>query len=85
LIFLPHLKRAEEGIAARIRNLSTSPANYPNIDFEKAVVWCQERTGKELAPSQREALKQALSSRVLILTGELPNLRNTDRWAARLP
>ena len=69
LIFLPSLKRAEEGIAARIRNLCASPAQYPSIDFEKAVAWCQEKTGKDLAPSQREALKQALASRALILTG----------------
>jgi exodeoxyribonuclease V alpha subunit len=69
LVFLPSLKRAEEGIAARIQNLCASPAQYPPIDFEKAVAWCQEKTAKDLAPSQREALKQALSSRALILTG----------------
>ena len=33
------------------------------------MAWCQQKTGKELAPSQREALKQALTSRVLIITG----------------
>ena len=65
LIFLPHLKRAEEIIAARIRSLSGSPSAFPAIDFEKAVVWCQQKTGKELAPSQREALKLALTSRAL--------------------
>lgn len=69
LIFLPHQKRAEEGIAARIKKLSTAPSHYPLIDFEKAVTWCEQRTGKQLAPSQREALQQALTSRVLILTG----------------
>ena len=69
LIFLPALKRAEEGIARRIRKLCAQPPVYPPIDFEKAVAWCQERTGKELAPSQRAALQQALTSRVLIITG----------------
>ena len=69
LIFLPALKRAEEGIANRIRYLCKSPPQYPAIDFEKAVEWCQQKTGKELAPSQREALKQALTARVLIITG----------------
>ena len=69
LIFLPPLKRAEEGIAGRIKNLCASAPNFPPIDFEKAVVWCQTRTGKELAPSQRKALAQALTSRALILTG----------------
>jgi len=69
LIFLPHLKRAEEIIAGRIRSLSGSPSAFPAIDFEKAVVWCQQKTGKELAPSQCDALKLALSSRALVLTG----------------
>ena len=69
LIFLPHLKRAEEIIAGRIRSLSGSPSAFPSIDFEKAVVWCQEKTGKELAHSQRDALKLALSSRTLVITG----------------
>ena len=69
LIFLPHLKRAEEIIAGRIRSLAGSPSAFPAIDFEKAVVWCQQKTGKVLAPSQRDALKLALSSRVLVITG----------------
>jgi exodeoxyribonuclease V alpha subunit len=69
LAFLPALKRAEENIAQRIRQLCASPAGYPQIELEKAVAWCQQKTGKELAPSQREALKQALTRRVLIITG----------------
>ena len=69
LVFLPALKRAEKNIAGRIRNLAAQPPNYPAVDFDKAVAWCQEKTGKELAPSQREALKQALTNRVLVITG----------------
>ncbi len=69
LVFLPSLKRAEETIALRIRQLCASPAGYPPIELEKAVAWCQQKTGKELAPSQREALKQALTRRALIITG----------------
>jgi exodeoxyribonuclease V alpha subunit len=69
LVLLPTLQRAEEGIATRIKRLANSAASYPPIDFEKAVAWCQTKTGKELAPSQREALKQALNSRVLVITG----------------
>ncbi len=69
LIFLPHLKRAEEIIAARIRNLAGFSSAFPMIDFEKAVIWCQQKTGKELAPTQREALKLALSNRALVITG----------------
>jgi exodeoxyribonuclease V alpha subunit len=70
LIFLPHLRRAEEGIALRIKRLATAGATaYPHIDFEKAVVWCEGRTGKKLALSQREALKRVLGNRVIVITG----------------
>ena len=69
LVFLPHLRKAEEGIAARIRRLAGGQPLYPPIDFEKAVRWCQDRTGKTLAPSQREALKTVLVKRVVVITG----------------
>jgi hypothetical protein len=29
---------------------------HPEIEFERAVAWCEKKTGKMLAPSQREAL-----------------------------
>src|SRR5207237_8246121 len=69
LIFLPHLRRAEEGIATRIKSLAEAEPIFPPIDFEKAVAWCEQRTGKTLAPSQREALKTVLANRVVIITG----------------
>ena len=69
LVFLPHLRKAEDGIAAKVRRLVNGSAVYPKIEFEKAVVWCEEKTGKILAPSQREALKTVLTSRVAIITG----------------
>ena len=69
LIYLPTVQRAEEGIAARIRALAKRQASYPAIDFEKAVVWCEKKTGKQFAPTQRDALKQALTSRSMIITG----------------
>jgi exodeoxyribonuclease V alpha subunit len=69
LIFLPHLRKAEEGIATRIKRLAEGQPLYPPIEFEKAVTWCEKRTGKTLAPSQREALKTVLTNRVVVITG----------------
>jgi ATP-dependent exoDNAse (exonuclease V) alpha subunit len=48
---------------------AAAPPNFPAIDLEKAGAWCQSKTGKDLAPSQQAALRQALASRALILTG----------------
>jgi exodeoxyribonuclease V alpha subunit len=69
LIFLPHLRKAEDGIATKVKRLATAGVTYPKIDFEKAVAWCEKKTGKTLAPSQRDALKTVLTSRVVIITG----------------
>ena len=69
LAYLPHLRQAELDIAARIARLAAAPPTYPPINIDKAVAWRQRRSGKVLAPSQEAALRVALSSRVLILTG----------------
>jgi len=69
LAFLPALKRAEETIAQRLLELSARPASFPPVDFDKAVAWCCEQTRKTLAPSQQAALRQALTARMLVLTG----------------
>jgi exodeoxyribonuclease V alpha subunit len=69
LIFLPHLRKAEEGIAAKVKLLAGMASFYPQIDFDKAVAWCEKRTGKTLAPSQREALKTVHGNRVVVITG----------------
>src|SRR6201993_2124762 len=69
LIFLPHLRRAEDGIATKINRLATASVAYPRIDFEKAIAWCEQRTGKTLAPSKDEALKSVLARGVAIITG----------------
>jgi exodeoxyribonuclease V alpha subunit len=69
LIFMPHLRKAEEGIASKVKRQAAAAPVYPKIEFEKAVAWCEQRTGKTLAPSQREALKTVLTSRAAIITG----------------
>jgi exodeoxyribonuclease V alpha subunit len=69
LIFLPHLVRAEKDIAQRIGRLVAANPRYPSIDFEKAVAWCEQSTGKQLAPSQREAVREILRNRIAIVTG----------------
>lgn len=69
LLFLPALRDAEVTIAAILQRLGKAPPAHPPIDFPKALLWCQQRTGKELAPSQQAALETALKSRALVITG----------------
>ncbi len=69
LIFLPNLKKAEEGIATLLTGLLCTRPNYPRINAPTAIDWCEKRSGRELAPSQRAALTQALISSALVITG----------------
>lgn len=68
-VFLPSLRRAEMIIAERVSAMIRQPSSYPAIDFERAVAWCEEKTGKKLAPSQRDALALCLRSRLVVVTG----------------
>lgn len=69
LVFLPALRAAEITIAETLLRLAAMPPKYPDIDFEKALAWVQERTGKILSPSQRDALRKILGSRAVVVTG----------------
>jgi len=69
LIYLPPLQRAEIALARWMRERADLPPTLPPIDAEKAIAWCEKRTGKTLAPQQREALARILHSRVAIITG----------------
>jgi len=68
-VFLPHLRHAEDAIAASIRNLQAGRPPWPAIDAEKAIDWVEARLGVTLAPGQRDAVVKAMSSKTLIVTG----------------
>ena len=69
MIFMPLLRDAEERIARQLRRLSAAKEPEPPIDVEKAIPWVEEKTGRKLSPSQHEALKIALRSRSVVITG----------------
>lgn len=69
MIYLPSLLGAEQCIAARLRERLQKPASHPSFDIEKAIEWCEQKTGKQLADSQLRAVREALQQRVLIITG----------------
>jgi exodeoxyribonuclease V alpha subunit len=56
-------------VAQRVARLSGLGSVLPEVDFERAVAWCEKRTQKQLAESQREALRQVLGSRLAVITG----------------
>src|SRR6202048_4026104 len=68
-IFLAGLYRAEQVIAERILRLAKGTPPWPYIDPEKALPWIEQKTGLWLAESQVAAIRLALLSKVLVITG----------------
>ena len=59
--------RADDRRAAALSRLRRPP--WPAIDADKAIPWVERKTGLPLAESQRQALRLALASKVLVITG----------------
>jgi len=68
-LFLTGLYLAERGIAEQLARIKAAPLPWSDIDADRALPWIEERTGLTLAPSQAEAIRLALTSKVLVITG----------------
>jgi len=69
LIQLPVNDRAEQKIAATLARLTKVGSGLPPIKTDAAVEWAQQKAGFEFAELQRAGLKNALVSKISILTG----------------
>jgi exodeoxyribonuclease V alpha subunit len=69
LVFLAGLHAAERAIAGTLLALAGGRPPWPAIDADKAIPWVEAKLGVTLADRQREALRQAVSSKVLVITG----------------
>src|SRR4051794_19444816 len=68
-VFLAGLYRAEREIAEKLIALAAGRPPWPLIDADKAIPWVEKRTKLALAESQIEAVRVALASKVLVITG----------------
>lgn len=69
IVYLKPLFLAESGVAEMLRKLREGGNTLPPIDVEKAIAWAEEREQITLAPLQREAVRKALQSKVMVITG----------------
>jgi exodeoxyribonuclease V alpha subunit len=69
LVFLPLLKDAEERIARQLKRLAAAGTPEPPIDVEKAIPWVEGKTGRKLSLSQHQALRIALGTNAVVITG----------------
>ncbi|MGW7515983.1 SF1B family DNA helicase RecD2 [Streptomyces sp. NPDC054796] len=72
-VYLVPFHRAELSLSGQLlRLLRTEEDRLPafgDVDWEAALGWLATRTGAELAPEQREAVRLALTEKVAVLTG----------------
>ncbi|GAA2336928.1 ATP-dependent RecD-like DNA helicase [Streptomyces kunmingensis] len=72
-IYLVPFHRAELSLSAQLsRLLRTDKDRMPafrDVAWDKALTWLAGRTGADLAPEQKEAVKLALTRKVAVLTG----------------
>ena len=68
-VFLAGLYQAERVIADRLVRLLNGKLPWPRIDQDKALPWVEKRIGLQLAESQKTAIRLALVSKVLVITG----------------
>jgi exodeoxyribonuclease V alpha subunit len=68
-VFLARLYKAEREIAEKLEALAIGSPPWPVIDAGKAIPWVEQRTKLVLADSQKEAVRVALVSKVLVITG----------------
>jgi exodeoxyribonuclease V alpha subunit len=68
-VFLAGLHRAERTIAERLTRLANGALPWPWIDADKALPWVEKRIGFALAESQVAAIRLALASKALVMTG----------------
>lgn len=65
----PKLAGAEKRIAEALHRINDTASTIPVIKLDAAIAWAQDKAGFQFADQQAAALKQALSSKVAIITG----------------
>ncbi|MBL8797528.1 MAG: ATP-dependent RecD-like DNA helicase [Planctomycetia bacterium] len=68
-LYLKPLFLAELGVARGLAQLRAGEHPLPAVQVEAALNWIEQRMGLELASSQRDAIRQATTSKVLVITG----------------
>ena len=68
-IFLTGLYLAERSIAEQLIRIRAGALPWAEIDADKALPWIEQKTGLTLANSQAEAIRLALHSKIIVITG----------------
>jgi exodeoxyribonuclease V alpha subunit len=68
-VYLAQFHRSESGIADHFALLLFAKKKTRKIDADKAIQWVQGKINLKLAPKQIEAVKRAISDKIMVITG----------------
>ena len=68
-VYLTRHHTAETGIARHLFRIISSPKKIRRMDPHRAVAWVQKKIDLRLAPGQVDAVRSAVSDKVLVITG----------------
>lgn len=68
-IFLATLYQAEVSVAQHLQRIQNGKVPWGYLDSDKAIPWVEKITGLHLSASQQDAIKTALVSKLMIITG----------------
>jgi exodeoxyribonuclease V alpha subunit len=68
-VYLAKFHLCEVGIAARLQDLIRFPKKLKAFDREKALQWVQGELKIQLAENQKQAVKEAIEKKVMVVTG----------------
>ena len=68
-VYLAKFHVCEVGVAARLQELMRVPKKLKAFDREKALEWVQGELKIQLAKNQKQAVKEAIEKKVMVVTG----------------
>lgn len=69
LLQSPRMQKHEQAITQHLGRVARGASKLPSIDYDRALVWAQERSKLSLTEEQGFAVREALKAKVFILTG----------------
>ncbi len=67
--FLPAMYGAETGCATHLKRLLRAPLEQVSINIDNALRWVEKRVGLTLSPEQRDAIREGVHAKIMVITG----------------
>lgn len=69
LVYLAGIHRAERGLAERLLHIAHAAVTLPPVQVEKALAWADQQSHITMSDAQREAVRAAITSKLVVITG----------------